>query len=242
MSKSVNQILRTKDYSSFKFLQENRSIIPSHVKSLSHSMVINGWVKGSYVVVNKDNAIIDGQHRVLAAEIAKVFVEYVVEAKATADSIRLLNTDTKNWNIITHLEHYVKEGNQNYVLLNRFMKNFPALRPTECTMLVKNSTSSATRGEFERGEFVVRDMKLAYDWAHKIMSLKPYFEKGYNKAIFVRALVRVLPKPIFNFEEFFHRVKLRPKSIYMCGTVDQYLEMIEDIYNYRRSDKVNLRF
>jgi hypothetical protein len=27
-----------------------------------------------------------------------------------------------------------------------------------------------------------------------------------------------------------------------CGTVEQYVEMIEDIYNYRRSDKVNLRF
>jgi len=241
-NKSVNQVFRTKDYSTFKFDKENRTIIPSHVKSLSKSMLTNGWVKGSYVVVNKENAIIDGQHRVLAAEIAKVFVEYVVEAKATGENIRLLNTDTKNWNIITHLEYHVKQGNQSYILLDRFMKNFPSLKPTECTMLVKNSTSSASRGEFERGEFVVRDMKIAYDWGHKIMSLKPYFERGYNKAIFVRAMVRVLIKPIFNFEEFLHRVKLRPKSIVMCGTVEQYLEMTEDIYNYRRSDKVNLRF
>jgi len=27
-----------------------------------------------------------------------------------------------------------------------------------------------------------------------------------------------------------------------CGTVDQYVEMIEDIYNFKRSKKVNLRF
>ena len=109
-------------------------------------------------------------------------------------------------------------------------------------MLVKNSISSVVRGEFERGEFVVRDMKIAYAWGHKIMSLKPYFENGYNKSLFVRAMVRVFLKPVFNFDEFIHRVKLRPKSIVMCGTVEQYLEMIVGIYNYRRSDKVNLRF
>jgi hypothetical protein len=88
-------------------------------------------------------------------------------------------------------------------------------------------------------------MKKAYEWAHHLMSLKSYFEKGYNKSIFVRAMIRVfLNKPEFMFEEFLHKIRLRPRSIYMCGTVEQYLEMIEDIYNYRRNtdEKINLRF
>jgi hypothetical protein len=243
-SKTVNEILQTKDYSIFKFHHENRTIIPSHVESLYKSMLVNGWLRGSYIVVDKFGNIMDGQHRLQAAVKANVPVNYVVEKKCTTDDISLLNTNTKNWNIINHLEKFVKIGNQNYVLLDRFMKNFPTFRPTECTMLVNNNSSSAKRGEFERGEFVVRDMKVAYDWGHKIMSLKPYFENGYNKSIFVRGMVKVLQNKNFNFDEFLHKVKLRPKSIVMCGTVEQYVEMIEEIYNYKRKvdEKVNLRF
>jgi hypothetical protein len=243
-SKTINQIYQTRDYGFFKITDKNRIIIPSHVKRLSHSMKNNGWVRGSYVVVDKNGNVIDGQHRVLAAQDSKVPITYVIENRISVDNIRLLNTNSKNWNIIDHLEYHVKQGNMNYVLLDRFMKNFPTLKPTECTMLVKNNNSSAERGEFESGNFVVRDMKVAYDWGHKIMSLKPYFDKGYNKSIFVRAMVKVLQKPVFNFNEFLHKVQLRPKSIFMCGTVDQYVEMIEDIYNYKRKvdEKINLRF
>jgi hypothetical protein len=244
-SKRVNEILRTKDYLMFNVNDHNRVIIPSHVRRLSVSMAVNGWIKGSYMVTDKSYNIIDGQHRLEAAKIANVPVDYVIESRANPDDIRILNTNSKNWNIIDHLQYHVKAGNQNYILLDRFMKNFPDFRPTECMMLVKNSMSSAERGEFESGDFVVRDMKKAYAWAHQIMSLKPYFEMGYCKSIFVRALMRVfLNKPEFNFDEFLHKVKIRPGSIYPCGTVDQYVEMIEDIYNYKRKidEKVNLRF
>jgi hypothetical protein len=82
-------------------------------------------------------------------------------------------------------------------------------------------------------------------WANHILELKPYFEKGFNKSIFVRAMIKIFSKkPQFKFEEFLHKVKLRPGMIHLCGSVELYLEMIEEIYNYkRRSDeKLNLRF
>ena len=57
-------------------------------------------------------------------------------------------------------------------------------------------------------------------------------------------MVKVLSnkKNQFNFDEFIHKVKLRPNMLVPCGTTDQYVEMIEDIYNFKRSKKVNLRF
>lgn len=243
--KKIGEVYRTKDYSIFKKHQSNRTLIPSHVKRLYNDMLVHGWLNGSTITLNEKGEVIDGQHRVEAAVMANVPVHYTIVKGANADTIRGLNTKAKPWNVITHLEGYVKEGNQNYILLKRFMENFPTLRPTECMMLVKNSISSTERDEFESGRFVVRDMKKAYVWGHQLMSLKPYFEKGYNKSIFVRAMMRVfLNKPEFNFDEFVHKIQIRPRSIFMCGTVEQYLEMIEDIYNYRRNndEKVNVRF
>jgi len=242
-SKKIGEVLQTKDYSMFKFHRENRKIIPAHVNSLYKSMLTHGWAHGSIAVVDSRLNVIDGQHRILAAEKANVPVTYTMNKKVTADEIGTLNTNTKNWNIITHLERFVKLGYPHYVVLDKFMRNFPELKPTECTMLVRNTMASANREIFESGKFETKNVLVAYEWAHNIMKLKPYFEKGYNRSIFVRALIKVMSnKPEFNFSEFLHKVQLRPKSIFMCGTVDQYIEMIEDIYNYRRSDKVNLRF
>jgi hypothetical protein len=109
-------------------------------------------------------------------------------------------------------------------------------------MLCKNSFTSASREEFESGNFKTKDMVVAREWGNNIMSLKPYF-KGYNRSIFVRALVKILSnKPEFNFKKFLHKIQLRPNLIVMCGTVEQYIGMIEEIYNYSSREKINLRF
>lgn len=241
--KEVNKIYQTTDYSIFKTNYMNRDIIPSHVNNLYKDMLVNGWLKGSYIVVNKNGVLISGHHRLLAATKSKVPVSYVIEDIAN-DDVSSVCKITRNWNIIDHLKHFVKLGNPHYVVLNTFMNNFPSLRPTESMMLVKNSSSSPTRSYFEQGLFETKNMEVAYKWGRQIMSLEPYFEKYYNKSIFVRSLIKVFQNPNFNFDEFLHRVKLRPTMLQPCGTVEKYLELIEKIYNYRRGDgnKINLRF
>ena len=241
MSKEINKVFRTKDYSIFNIHKMNREVKRNHVKSLKRSIQNDGWLTGSFVIIDGKGNVIDGQHRLMAAMEVGSSVDYIVDKKANVNSMSKLNTNQRNWNIIDHLQFHVKDGNNHYIVLDTFMKNFPHLRPTECTMLVKNNSSSAERGSFERGEFKVSDMKVAYEWGHNIMKLRYIFE-GYNKSIFVRAMIKVLQKKEFVFDEFLHKVNLRKSMIHMCGTVDQYVEMIEKIYNYKRKDKVNLRF
>lgn len=243
-SKKVGEILETSDLSIFSFLNENRDVEPSKLTQIRKRMRSHGWEKGSFILVNEKFQVLDGQHRLTVARELKCPVQYIVVNGGDMITVRERNSGGHNWNIINHLGSYVKSGSVHYVLLDKYMKNFPDFRPTECMMLTKNSINSSSRDVFESGNFETKDMRVAYDWGHKIMSLKPYFKDGYNKSIFIRAMVRVLLKPEFNFDEFLHKVKQRPSMIFMCGTVDQYLEMIEKIYNYRRKDteKVNLRF
>jgi hypothetical protein len=203
-------------------------------------MLVNGWLKGSYIVVNKNGILISGHHRLLAAMKAKVPVSYVIEDIAD-DDVSSVCKITRNWTIIDHMKHYVKLGNPHYVVLDKFMKNFPDLRPTESMMLVKNGPTQ-DRYQFEQGLFTSKKMDLAYQWGRQIMALKPYFDEYYCKSIFVRALLKVFQNPKFNFEEFLHKVKLRPTMLQPCGTVEKYLELIEKIHNYRRGEKINLRF
>lgn len=108
-------------------------------------------------------------------------------------------------------------------------------------MLCKNNYTSVQRGTFENGEFTTKDMNVARQWADYVMRLKQY-TKFYNRGIFVRALVCCLTKEEFDFERFFHNIELRPTMLVPCGTREQYLELFETIYNYRRSNKVSLRY
>lgn len=239
----VNQVQRTKDYSLFKIRDDNRKIRNGKVVKLHRSMRNKGWAPGSYVVVNKDFEIIDGQHRYLAASSLGIPITFVMEIKATGDTIRTLNTNQDSWTKREHLDGFVRDGNPDYIKLDEFMRDYPDLNFTECLMLCNNSTASIGRETFENGQYTVSNMSLAREWADQIMSLKPLFPVGYNRSIFVRALVKLFTrKPEFKFNEFYHKLKIRPQSIHLCGNVQQYIDMIEDIYNHYRKEKVNLRY
>lgn len=242
--KKVAEVLETRDYSIFKFRHDNREIKPNHVKYLTKKMKDKGWLKTSTVVINGNGDIIDGQHRVKAAIEAAVPIRFRVERGAGIEEITEMNTGQRNWSPFDHLHKFVARGNENYIKFDNFIKEFPMFRITECAMFLNNGISTVDRRVFEEGRWIAKDVNVARKWANNVLSLKPYFEKYYNKSIFVRAMIKVFTtkKDVFNFEQFLHKVKLRPSMIYACGTVEQYVEMIEDIYNYKRSDKVNLRF
>lgn len=241
--KKVGEIFETKDYSIFKFREDNRIVNTNHVKKLAKRMSENGWLSTSVVTLNGSGDVIDGQHRVKAAISVGVPIRYKVTRGAGIDEMTDMNTLQKNWSPFDHLHKFVVRGNVNYITFDNFVKEFPMFKYTEIAMLLNNSMSSIKRDTFESGEYVVKNEKKAREWSNYLLEIKPHFEKYYNKSIFVRALIKILSnKKEFKFDEFMHKVKLRPTKLVACGTVEQYIEMIEDIYNYKRSDKVNLRF
>ena len=243
VGKKVGEIYETKDYSIFKFRDDNRVINDNHVKKLAGRMKSNGWLSTSVVTINGSGDLIDGQHRVKGAIIANVPIRYKVVRGAGSEEMTEMNTLQKNWSPFDHLHKFVSKGNTNYVIFDNFVKDFPMFKYTEIAMLLSNSMTGVKRDTFESGSYVVKNEKKARLWAEHLLELKPYFEKYYNKSIFVRAFVKIISnKKDFVFSEFLHKVKLRPTKLVPCGTVEQYVEMIEDIYNYKRKDKLNLRF
>ncbi len=241
--KKVGEIFETKDYSIFKFRDDNRVIRPNHVKKLASKMRNRGWLPASVVTINGSGDVIDGQHRVKAAIETGTPVRYKVVRGAGIDEMTEMNTLQVNWSPFDHLHKFVVRGVPSYITFDKFVKEFPMFKYTEIAMFLNNNQSSIQRDTFENGQWEVRSVSKAREWANNILQLKEYGEKFFNRAIFVRAMIKVMSnKPEFVFDEFIHKVKLRPMNFKQCGTVDQYVEMVEDIYNYRRSDKINLRF
>ena len=243
VGKKVGEIFETKDYSIFKFRDDNRTINLNHVKKLANRMKESGWLSSSVVTLNGSGDVIDGQHRVKAAISVGVPIRYKVTRGAGTDEMTEMNTLQKNWSPFDHLHKFVVRGNPNYITFQNFVNDYPMFKYTEIAMFLNNSLTSIKRDTFESGLWTVKNEKKGREWANYILELKPYFEKYYTKSIFVRAFIKIISnKKEFKFDEFFHKVKLRPNMLVPCGTVEQYIEMIENIYNYKRGNKVNLRF
>ena len=65
---------------------------------------------------------------------------------------------------------------------------------------------------------------------------------GYKRSAFVSTMLGMFKKKEFNFIEFLSKLKSNPSKMQDRTSVDQYKMLIEDIYNYRRRSKVNLRY
>jgi len=243
LTKEINHVYQTKNYTFFKFITNNRRINEGHVKSLKNHMRLHGWLRGSYVIVNGKGEIIDGQHRVKAAMELGIPINYIIDTKITIDDIGSLNSRNKNWQLVDFIDQYVRKDFEHYIKLNNFMKMYPELKPTECMMLCGGAFTNPTREDFEDGKFVTKNMDKAVEWAMGIISLKPYFER-YNGSTFVRALVKIMTKKNkFVLTEFVDKVRKRPTRMFICGSVTEYIKVIEDVYNFGRikENRINLR-
>ena len=69
--------------------------------------------------------------------------------------------------------------------------------------------------------------------------IKPYYD-GYNRTNFIKALLGILKNKEFDFDVFLKKLKI--KKLEDCLSITEYKLLIEEIYNYKSRNKVNLRY
>jgi hypothetical protein len=58
-------------------------------------MLVDGWLRGSYIIIDRDGNVMDGQHRLAAAMKANVPVDYIMEKSAKIGDIFITEKGTK---------------------------------------------------------------------------------------------------------------------------------------------------
>ena len=250
MAKYSNQVQTTTDYSKFKTLIGNRKPNELHIKRLTTSFKERYLF--SPILVNEKMQIIDGQHRFLSAKELNLPINYLVVEGYGLEEVQILNTNSANWKKEDYLKAYCDLGIEPYLQMRQFMLDFPEFGVAIAEMILTDNTNGANNSKvidkveirmmgFQNGELKITDLSKAYETAEKVLMFKPYYE-GYNRSTFVRTLITLFKNENYVHADMISKLANNPSALTHCANVTQYKFLLEDIFNFRRREKVNLRY
>jgi len=235
---AFSHVHTTTNYSLFNPIGGNRNKNLLHVNRLKKSMAKNYLF--TVIIVNEKYEIIDGQHRFQVIKELGLPLYYIVCNGYGLSQVHILNQNSKNWNADDYLEGYCNLGYKDYVVYRDFKEKYE-IGHNECQLLLTGIFHVSLKDDFYAGKFKATKFEEATKSIEQILMLEPYY-LGVRRRTFVGAMISLFKNPNFEFTEFLQKVKLQPTALVDCATATQYKSLIEEIYNYRRREKVNLRF
>ena len=232
------EVRMTRDYTRFKTIEGNRKIKNLHRKRLLQSMKENYLF--TVIIINEDYEIIDGQHRFSCIKELGLPLYYIMCRGYGVNEVHVLNENTSNWNAEDYADGYCDFGMEDYVTYREFRNKYGFNHTIALSLLTNNPREKHTES-FKGGKFKVNNYKRACTNAEKLISIKPYYD-GFLNREFVATILQLLQNKNFDFEFFMSKLKSQPNSLKDCRTIDDYKLLIEDIYNFRTRNKVNLRY
>ncbi len=192
------------------------------------------------IIVNEKYEIIDGQHRFDVITELKLPLNYIVCAGYGLNEVHILNQNSKTWTSDDYLDGYCKLGYTDYIKYREFKDTY-GIGHYECMWLLNGVQLSNPTQVFFQGLFKIKNYKEASGIVEKIMLVEPFY-KEWKRRSFILAMLQLFKNTNFEFTEFLQKLKLQPTAMVDCSTTNQYVTLIEEIYNYRRRVKVNLRY
>jgi len=238
----VLSVKKTMNYDQFQTMPGNRKIHEGHLSRLIRSFSKNHFI--SPIIVNENRQVIDGQHRLLASMRTEKPVYYIVIAGYNTEAMQVLNTNSTVWNKYDYLNHYCEMGVAPYLEMREFMEEYPDFTLTSAQAIlsgVSGDTADLKRKYFQEGNFQIKDINLAIENANKIIQFKDFYS-GFSRTVFVRTMLSLFKNSNYIQSEMIHKLSLAPTKLVHCTSVNQYLLLLEEIYNYRLRNKVNLRY
>ncbi len=230
------EILQTTDYAKFKPVFGNRAIIKGHVQILINAIEKKNLLPFNPIKVNEKWEVIDGQHRLKAAEVLKTPIYYVVTEKADITDVIMENTHNKNWTLDDYIRSYAARGVEAYQTLLRFAEEHKIAVSTAIVLLQFNDGTRRFSNNVKSGGFTIVDLKKSMEIVAILDELTPMIDRGVRlDREFSVALVRLYNLEKVDWKKMmskFERWTTAGNQFTPQVTTLDYLRSFEAIYNY----------
>lgn len=250
----IANICESYDYEKFITINGNRVLNARNLQKIKDSISKTYLI--APICVNKEWQIIDGQHRYEAAKALNFPIRYYMCKEYRLNEIQVLNANQSNWTNKDYLESYCELGFEEYLKVRNFLNQFKGIGLANAlTLISKGALSSADvksygsprkgtdikKNTFREGTYKATDLSNGIQIAKDLMVLSKYLD-FYKKRAFVIAFKKCHVNENFNFGLFLKKIEKFPSKAYDCPNTEHFINMIEELYNYRNKNKVNLRF
>lgn len=230
-------IQKTKNYKLFKKILGNREINSRHLAKLSRAIEENDLLAYNPIMVNGRMEVLDGQHRLEAAETLGRDIYYVVIPVGGMDEVQMLNTHVRGWNLQDYLNSFVALGKEEYIKVKDFSaKN--NISPSLAAQLLNGGIAIGIKSHskfleaFRSGDYKVTTEKEAKEMVSRIHSLKPHLEASVDSdREFLLALAYTY-KAGFSHEQLLKKMRDSGTVIRKYGSFREYVRTLEDVLSW----------
>lgn len=234
MPKTKYIVQESKQYGNFITSKENRGTNPGNLKNIIDSMKKYGWIPAFPMLVSEDAGaytIIDGQHRMVAAQTLGIPVLFVVVEKDHIE-VRDINCAQRAWTVTDFLSSYVNQNTRDYVELADYIKKTHIGLTAAITMFIGNTQSGSNAlAQFKSGDFKIKDRETPATVAHILGALKDRCPFVMERQ-FICALLQVMKVPGFNSMKFMTKCESHIEILKKSPTLRDYINVIESVYNF----------
>lgn len=240
------QIHWTTDYGMFKFLRGNRDLNEPKIKRIIKS-VHDGLSFFQYcpIMVNDDMYIIDGQHRFAVCQQLKINVYYVIVHDFSLRQIAEMNNNASKWKDKDFLNCYMDVGIEDYKVLHLFAEKHDLNVRIAASLLMYGKVRSKANDQtnrvddFRDGKFKVRYQEEAERFMNKAFEFNPFTE-NWNTRSFLQSMEVLQASEKYNQEALIDKLSLHNLVVEQRSTYKEYLQHIEELYNYRNSKRLTI--
>lgn len=233
----------TTDYSLFVKDANNRDLDIDGHRWLGESMRVHGFLRQHPIAVRKDATgkykVKCGQHRLYFAEKLGLPV-YFVEQEKELDSVELEGTE-KKWKPADRARNWANRGVQSYRELLEFADRTNIPLGMAAAICMGTYSYGNIQSQFESGQFEMRDREHA-EMVSQVYVAFSTFDKRIAGTLFIKAIGAAARVKHFDHLRLLKNMRKCPELLKRYATREAFLEMLEEIYNYRQPNRVPLKF
>ena len=240
------EIRTTVDYDRFlPFLPANRVVDKAHVDRLVG--LINDDGQKVPIIVNENDDVIEGQHRVLACKKLHHPIAYMVCDKASIKDTRKMNNSQKPWKFNDYLKSYSHFTHYNHFEYKKIVKFIDDYNLNNTVSLTLLCLSDYVRGRqrFKDGDFQVENLQKAETQAKLLIRIKAFSSELVRSVKFAIALGQAQKIQGFKIEKAVKQIEKNLGQFVNCNNQESWFNTLikypNGVYNkgLPKKDKIS---
>lgn len=235
-----NVVQVSRNYNKFDLMINNREVVRGHVEALKKAFQeIGNLTRVQPILVNERFQIIDGQHRFIVAKELEEPVYFMVQRGLGIKDARQMNILHRGWTLDDYAKSYALTD-PNYKQYLEVREDYGFGHSTTLLYIVGEETKGMF-SDFRNGEFVMIDLPAARARLDKLANVQSHVRYGRNR-YFAYAYLKVIAVPGFNEDRMLRKLdEVGDSLLRQFGNTTDFLRVLEEIYNYRMSERNRLR-